>query len=105
MKKKIQKPDRKLLEKQLKALIAEVLEISPKKVTPKADFQKDLGMDSMRALEILAAVEKTYKIEIPEERLAEIKSFDQVIALTEEFLAKKNGPHKSDKKKKKRKKV
>lgn len=88
----------KNIEKMIKSIIAEVLEVDEKKITPNAKFVKDLGMDSMRALEILAAIEKTYKIEIPEESLPKITSFNKVLRLTKELISKKYGPKEHNKK-------
>ena len=47
-------------------------------------------MDSMMALEILAAIEKKYKISIPEEKLAEFKTLNDTLAVVKENLAKKD---------------
>ncbi len=82
--KKADRLDLKQIENKIKSIIAEVLEVDVKRITSKARFAEDLGMDSMRALEILAAIEKTYRIEIPEEALPKIVSFDEVVKLTKE---------------------
>ena len=78
--------DTQKLENELKNLIAEIVEIEPEKITAEANFIEDLGMDSMMALEILAAMEKKYKIQIPEEKLGKIKNLSEVILLTKEYL-------------------
>ncbi|MFC1576385.1 acyl carrier protein [Candidatus Omnitrophota bacterium] len=75
------------LEKEVKAIISEVTEIEPEKITPEADFIEALGMDSMMALEILASLEKKYKIRIPEQKLMELKNLKEAVNLTKEFLA------------------
>jgi len=80
--------DAKKLENELRFLIAEVVEIEPDKITPAASFVDDLGMDSMMALEILASIEKKYKIRIPEENLSKISNFDKVVELVTKFLKK-----------------
>lgn len=46
------------LENELKEIVAKIVEVDPEKITPEARFVEDLGMDSMMALEILAAIEK-----------------------------------------------
>ncbi len=46
------------LEKEIRSIISEITEIEPEKITPDAKFVDDLGMDSMMALEILAALGK-----------------------------------------------
>lgn len=80
--------DEKKLESELKALIAEIVEIDLDKITPDANFIEDLGMDSMMALEILASIEKKYKLRIPEENLTKITNLKTVIELVKKFLDK-----------------
>ena len=43
------------------------------------------------ALEIVASIEKKYRIHIPEEELQRIKSFGDTIALVREYLARAAG--------------
>ena len=78
----------KKLENELRAIISEIVEIEPKGITPEANFVDDLGMDSMMALEILASIEKKYKLRIPEENLTKISSLNKVIELVDKFLNK-----------------
>ena len=42
----------------IRQLVAEILESEPSEIAESANFVKDLGMDSMMALEILAGIEK-----------------------------------------------
>lgn len=77
------------LEKELKNLIAEIAEIDTAKVTPNANFVEDLGMDSMMALEILASIEKKYKVKIPEDYLGKISTLSHVIEMVKKFLSEK----------------
>jgi len=77
--------DRATLEKELKSLIAEIVEIEEDRITPDANFVEDLGMDSMMALEILAAIEKKYKLKIPEENLTKMANLKQVIEIVNKF--------------------
>lgn len=81
--------DRGTLEKEIKEIISEIVEIDQEKITNKAKFVDDLGMDSMMALEILASIEKKYKIRISEDNLAKIADLDSVIDLVESFFKKK----------------
>lgn len=78
--------DTKKLENELKAIIAEIVEIEPEKITPEANFVEDLGMDSMMALEILASLEKKYKLRIPEENLTKVTSLNKTIEIVKKFL-------------------
>ena len=78
--------DMSALELELKELVADIIEIGPEEITKNADFVNDLGMDSMQALEILAAVEKQYSIQMPEEYLGKITTFSELFELTKESL-------------------
>ena len=80
--------DPKKLENELKVLIAEIVEIEPGKITPDANFVEDLGMDSMMALEILASIEKKYRLRLPEENLTKITNLNKVVELVDKFLNK-----------------
>jgi len=68
------------------ALIADIIEMEPEKIEPNAHLVEDLGMDSMMALEILAAIEKKYKIKIPEEDLPKITTVNRAVELTKKYV-------------------
>ena len=81
------------IEEEAKALIAEIIEKKPEEISPDAKFFEDLGVDSMMALEIMAAMEKKYKITIPEEKLAQLTTLRETVAVVKEYLAKKETPN------------
>lgn len=74
------------LEEEIKSIIAEIIEKDPIEVTPDAKFFEDLGVDSMMALEIMAAIEKKYKISISEEKLPEMRTLTETIAVAKQYL-------------------
>jgi len=74
------------IENEIRKLIAQILEIEPDKITPEARFVEDLGMDSMMALEIVAAIEKKYKITIPEENLTKLGSLKDALELVNQYI-------------------
>ncbi len=67
-------------------LIADIIEMDAAKIDRNAHLVEDLGMDSMMALEILAAIEKKYKIKIAEEDLPKITSINRAIELTKQYV-------------------
>jgi acyl carrier protein len=69
------------LEKEITKLVSEIIEIPETEIKPEADFAKDLNVDSMKAIEIVAAMEKKFKIIIPEKEIPNIHQLSQVIAL------------------------
>ena len=77
------------VEKDVRALVAEVLETEPEQIRNDAHFVKELGMDSMMALEILASIEKKYRIIIPEEALPKFITLDATVNVVKGILNKK----------------
>ncbi len=74
------------LEKDIKTLIADIIEMDPNAIDSDAHLVEDLGMDSMMALEILAAIEKKYKIRIPEDELPKITTLNGAIELAKKYV-------------------
>ena len=62
----------------LREIISEVSEID--EIPDQTPFA-DLGIDSMMAIEIVAEVERTYKLSIPEDELQEMTNFIRVYEL------------------------
>jgi len=78
------------LEQDITAIVAEVTEIDDKELWDQRDkhFMEDLDIDSMLALEIVASIEKKYRIEIEEEELLDVTSLNATIELVQRLLDK-----------------
>ena len=74
------------LDQEVKALLADIIEMDPNQIDPDAHLVEDLGMDSMMALEILAAIEKKYKIRIPEDDLPKITTVNKAVELARKYV-------------------
>jgi acyl carrier protein len=72
---------------EIKRLIAEVTERTPEEVSDTAHFTDDLGVDSLMAMEVMVAVDKKYKINIPEEEFTKLQNVDQTVEVVERHLA------------------
>jgi acyl carrier protein len=66
------------LKEKLRAIVAEVSEID---VIPDGTPFSELGIDSMMAIEIVAEVERQYKVSVPEEELKSMSDFNSVYQL------------------------
>jgi acyl carrier protein len=66
------------LKEKLRAIVAEVSEID---TIPDSTPFSELGIDSMMAIEIVAEVERQYKVSVPEEELKSVSDFNSVYAL------------------------
>ena len=78
--------DRNTLTNNIRDIVAEITEIDKGKISLDANFVTDLGMDSMMALEILAAMEKKFKIMVPEDKLRKLTTLRESIKLTMEYM-------------------
>ncbi|MEG3169214.1 acyl carrier protein [Sphingomonas sp. LB3N6] len=56
-------------------------------ITDCAEFERDLGADSLDFLEIIMTAEDRFKIEIADDELPGIKTFGQAVALIESKVA------------------
>ncbi|MCX5555748.1 acyl carrier protein [Streptomyces sp. NBC_00038] len=54
---------------EIREIVAEALEIEPDEMTGTSSFVDDHDGDSLRAIEILARLEKRYGVEIPQSEL------------------------------------
>ncbi|WP_055483308.1 acyl carrier protein [Sphaerimonospora mesophila] len=63
---------------ELREIVAEVLELEPEEVADGGDFVEEYEADSLRAIEILARIEKRYKVEIPQSELNEMRNLKAV---------------------------
>jgi acyl carrier protein len=73
---------------EIKKLVADIAEKTPEEITDDAKFSEDLGIDSMMALEIVATIEKKYKVVIPEGEIPNIRSLQNIYDLIGKLLPK-----------------
>jgi acyl carrier protein len=74
------------IRREVKRLVAEVTERTPEEVSDTALFIEELGIDSLMAIEILVAVDKKYKIHIPEEEFARIKNVQDAVDVVQRYV-------------------
>jgi acyl carrier protein len=75
------------LREDLRALVAEIAE---KDEIPDGATFKELGIDSMMGVEIVAAVERQYQIKIEDDEIASFKDLDGAYALVVKKLEAKS---------------
>jgi acyl carrier protein len=59
---------------ELQGLAAEILGVEPEQVQMNVSFARDLAADSLDLVELIAAVEDKYDVELPEEELDSMKN-------------------------------
>jgi acyl carrier protein len=68
-----------LVRAEVKRLIAELTEREAAEITDTALFVDDLGVDSLMAIEVMVALDKRYKIDIPESEFNQIKNVNDAV--------------------------
>jgi acyl carrier protein len=69
-------------ENEITQMVSEIIEVPVEKLKPDADFFTDLGVDSLKAIEIVAAFEKKYRQIIPEQDIPKIRTIKQILDYT-----------------------
>jgi acyl carrier protein len=75
-----------LIRTEIKRLIADVTEREPEEVSDTASFSDELGVDSLMAMEVMVAVDKKFKIDIPEEEFGKIKNVLDAVEVVKRHL-------------------
>lgn len=70
----------------VRQIIADIVEVAPEQVGDDTPLGDELGVDSLMALEIVANIEKKYRVKIPEERLQQVKTLNDTVALAQEYI-------------------
>lgn len=70
----------------VKDIVIDIVDDSEIELTPDADFVEDLGLDSLRALEILAAIENEFGIMIDPDKLKDMTTLNKVVDITKIYL-------------------
>ena len=72
----------------VKAVVARQLKVSPDKVKDDSDFVKDLGAESIQSLELVAAFEEEFNIEMDEEAALQVKNVKNAVDFISKILSK-----------------
>ena len=71
------------IEQKVKEIIVDKLTVDEAEVTPQAEFNKDLGADSLDTVELIMEFEKAFNISIPDADAEGIKTVGDAIAYIE----------------------
>ncbi|GAA3119828.1 acyl carrier protein [Streptomyces echinatus] len=66
---------------ELRELIADVLEVDGESITPEIDFVRDLGVDSLLAMELAVTLERHYRVKIESHEIGDVRTMSDISAL------------------------
>jgi len=70
-------------EPRVKEVVARILKVDPGRLKPEARFVEDLGADSMQSVELVAAFEEEFDIEMDEEAALGVKTVGKAVEFIE----------------------
>jgi len=76
------------IEERMKKIISEILGIDESEITREARFVEDLGVESLDVVEMIAAMEEEFNIEIPDEEAEKNLTVGEAIDYIKEKLEK-----------------
>ncbi|CDR15603.1 acyl carrier protein [Streptomyces iranensis] len=68
----------------IKEIVCDILEIDPEELKDSSLLKEDHDADSLRAIEILAALEKTFGISIDQAEMSRMVNLDGIYAVVSE---------------------
>lgn len=76
------------MQDRVRQIIADELQRPPSDVRSGTSLRKELGMDSVAAINIVFALEDTFGVHVPESELEDVDDMDQIIRLVTHYTGK-----------------
>jgi acyl carrier protein len=77
------------IEKDIKSLVSKIIKLPEDKIDPNANIFREYGVDSLLGVEILAGLDKKYNVDVPEDKIRDIKTLNDIVRIAKEQIAKK----------------
>ncbi len=74
------------VEKRVKEVVVRTLKVDPARITDDSRFVEDLGAESIQSVELVAAFEEEFDIEMDEEAALVVKNFGKAVEFIEKML-------------------
>lgn len=78
--------DKNEVQKRVKKVIAKVLKVSEDSILDNSNFIFDLGADSLQSVELVAAFEEEFQIEMEEDKALEIQTVSDAVEFISQYL-------------------
>ncbi|HUQ63634.1 MAG TPA: phosphopantetheine-binding protein [Acidimicrobiales bacterium] len=77
------------LEPKVRGIVAAQLDVDPQRLLPGARLGEDLCVDSLSAIELTMVLEDEFDIALPEEEVAEVRTYGDVVTVVTHHVAKR----------------
>lgn len=84
-------PSKDEIAAKVREIFQTTVKIGPERLEPQTVLKDDLKLDSLDMIEVVYEVEDAFDVQIPEERVKEIRTFQQIVDGLHEALEAKPG--------------
>ena len=78
--------DKSEVQKRVKKVIAQVLKTKGEDIPDDANFIFDLGADSLQSVELVAAFEEEFQVELPEDKALEVQTVSDAVEFISQYI-------------------
>ena len=78
------------IEQEVKEMLSKLTGLDPSEISDNADIINDLGVDSLKVIEIATSIERTYKVVVKDSELAKLRTVKDAVGFIKELLEKRN---------------
>ena len=78
--------ERNAIMERVKQVVAKVLKVNPEEIRPESNFVFDLGAVSQQSIELVAAFEEEFGIELDEDSALEVQTVQGAVDYIEQFM-------------------
>jgi acyl carrier protein len=78
--------DREEIKNRVKKVIAKVLEIDESEISDNANFSFDLGASSLKSIQLVAAFQEEFNIEMDEEKSLEVQTVSKAVDFISTYI-------------------
>jgi acyl carrier protein len=79
------------LELEVKQILSRLTGLDVEEISDGADVINDLGIDSLKIIEIATEIERTYKVAVKDSELGKLRTVKDAVSFLRELIARKNG--------------
>lgn len=74
------------VQKRVKKVIAAILKTSEDNIRDNSNFIFDLGADSLQSVELVAAFEEEFQVELPEDKALEVQTVSDAVEFISQYI-------------------
>ena len=79
------------LVQEVKQILSKLTGLEVEEISDNADVINDLGIDSLKIIEIATEIERTYKVAVKDSELVKLRTVKDAANFLRELIARKNG--------------